>query len=132
MREDGVKHQVIRFVAGFSVCARQEGLKRIAMSNDDMQKESKNLQGDLSKEGLTCFEVVGLAQDRDLIIFLAQQLSADSAEASNLRIVIDQAIRDNPKKRGGILASLLNSPLVGADGEIDLSRPVVSGRPVDL
>jgi hypothetical protein len=102
------------------------------MSNDDFQQESKNLQGDLSQKGLTCFEVVGLAQDRDLIILLAQHLSVDSAEASNLRVVIDQAIRDNPKKRGGILVSLLNSPLVGTEGEIDLSRPVVSGRPVDL
>jgi hypothetical protein len=101
------------------------------MANDDVPQEVKNLQGDLSEEGLTCFQVVGLAQDRDLICLLAQRLSVKGADATSLRLVLNQAFLDAVKK-GGILASLRNSPLVGADGEIDLTRPFVSGRMVGL
>ena len=101
------------------------------MANNDFPPEVKNLQGDPSEGGLTCFEVVGLAQDRDLICRLAQHLSVTGADATSLRLVLNQAILDDFKK-GGILASLRNSPLVDADGEIDLTRPVVSVRTVEL
>ena len=101
------------------------------MANDDVSLEVKNLQGSLSEGGVTCFEVVGLAQDRDLICLLAQRLSVKGDDATSLRLMLNQAFLDAVKK-GGILASLRNSPLVGADTEIDLTRPVVTVRTVDL
>jgi aminoglycoside phosphotransferase len=110
----------------------QEGLKRTAMTNNDFQQDVKNLRGVLSKEGLICFEVVGLAQDRDLVFLLAQRLSANSADASNLRLVLKQLVLSLTENKGRILASLRNSPLVGANGEIDLARLPVSDRTVEF
>ena len=66
------------------------------------------------------FQVIGLQTDRDLIRTLAKRLGEGGPEASHLRAAISHAMTAAPTQKGGILATLRRSPLVGAD--LDLSR----------
>ncbi len=84
----------------------------------------------LSGRGLARFEVLGRDEDRDLIRSLARRLAEDSADASKLRTMVGRAVAGEPPKKGGILAALRRSPLVG--GDLDLARPREEGRKIDL
>lgn len=84
----------------------------------------------LSERGMARFEVLGLAADRDLIRSLARRLAEDGPEASRLRAAVSRTIEGEPPRKGGILAALRRSPLVGAD--LDLSRPREEGRKVEI
>lgn len=75
------------------------------------------------------FEVIALDSDRALIRSLARRLAEEGPEASRLRAVVSQSIAGEPPEKGGILAALRRSPLVGAD--LDLTRPRDEGRKVD-
>ena len=90
----------------------------------------KNYRSRLSERGLARFEVLGLAPDRDLIRSLARRLAEDGPEASQLRIAVSQTIAGEPPKKGGILAALRRSPLVGAD--LDVTRSREEGREVEI
>jgi hypothetical protein len=61
----------------------------------------------LQKRGVARFEVLGLNADRDLIRSLA-------TEAIRIRSEVTRAVSGTPQK-GGILAALRRSPLVGSD-----------------
>jgi hypothetical protein len=98
---------------------------------DNSQKRSvRNYRSRLSKRCLSRFEVLGRDADRDLIRAVARQLAEDSPEATRLRAAVNQTIAGEPPKKGGILAALRRSPMVGAD--LDLSRSRESSRKVDL
>lgn len=84
----------------------------------------------LNKQGLARFEVLGRATDRELIRSLARRLAEESADASRLRTLVGQAVTGEPPQKGGILAALRRSPLVGAD--LDFARPREEGRQVHL
>jgi hypothetical protein len=90
----------------------------------------QNYRSRLGARGLARFEVLGRDGDRDLIRSVARRLSEDTPEASELRVTISKSIAGEPPQKGGILAALRRSPLVGA--ELDLSRPQEKGRKVDL
>jgi hypothetical protein len=90
----------------------------------------QNYRSRLSDRGLARFEVLGRDADRDLIRSLARRLAEDGPEASRLRAAVSQTIAGEPPKKGGILAALRRSPMVGA--ELDLIRPREDGRKVDL
>jgi hypothetical protein len=90
----------------------------------------QNYRSRLSERGLTRFEVLGRDTDRDLIRSLARRLAEDGPDASRLRAAVSQTIAGEPPKKGGILAALRRSPLVGAD--LDLSRPREEGREVEI
>jgi hypothetical protein len=79
---------------------------------------------------LARFEVLGRDTDRDLIRSVARRLAEDTPEASELRAAVKKSIAGEPPRKGGILAALRRSPLVGAD--IDLRRPREHGRKVDI
>ena len=76
------------------------------------------------------FEVLGRDTDRDLIRTIARTLAEDSAEAMELRASVTRSMASEPPRKGGILAALRRSPLVGAD--IDVTRARESGREVDI
>ena len=76
------------------------------------------------------FEVLGRDADRDLIRSLARRLAEDGPDASRLRAAVSQTIAGEPPKKGGILAALRRSPLVGSD--LDLTRPREEGRKVQI
>ncbi len=90
----------------------------------------KNYRSRLSERGIVRFEVLGLTADRDLIRSLARRLAENGPEASQLRMAVSQTITGEPPKKGGILAALRRSPLVGAD--LELARPREEGRKVDI
>ncbi|MER8705097.1 hypothetical protein NKH49_05885 [Mesorhizobium sp. M1088] len=90
----------------------------------------QNYRSRLSERGLTRFEVLGRDVDRDLIRSLARRLAEEGPDASRLRAAVSQTIAGEPPKKGGILAALRRSPLVGAD--LDLSRSREEGRKVEI
>ena len=90
----------------------------------------QNYRSRLSERGLARFEVLGRDADRDLIRTLARRLAEDGPDASRLRAAVSQTIAGEPPKKGGILAALRRSPLVGAD--LDLNRSREEGREVQI
>ena len=90
----------------------------------------RNYRSRLSERGMARFEVLGLDSDRDLIRSVARRLAEEGPEASRLRAAVNQTIAGEPPKKGGILAALRRSPLVGAD--LDLTRPREQGRKVQI
>jgi hypothetical protein len=90
----------------------------------------QNYRTRLNERGLARFEVLGRAEDRDLIRSLARLLAETGPEATRIRSAISQTISGEPPKKGGIVAALRRSPLVGQD--LDLSRARVEEREVDL
>jgi hypothetical protein len=72
------------------------------------------------KRGIARFEVLGLDADRDLIRSFAKRLAQDDPDALRIRAAVSCMISGEPPGKGGILAALLRSPLVGAD--LNLAR----------
>ncbi|MBY5825684.1 hypothetical protein HFN54_24830 [Rhizobium leguminosarum] len=89
----------------------------------------QNYRSRLGERGMARFEVIALDSDRDLIRSLARRLAEEGPDASRLRAVVIQSIAGEPAPKGGILAALRRSPMVGAD--LDLTRPREEGRKVD-
>lgn len=94
------------------------------------QRAIENYRNRLNERGLARFEVVGRDGDRDLIRALAKRLAENTAEASALRATVSKSVSGEPARKGGILAALRRSPLVGADLRITRSR--TTGRKIDL
>ena len=90
----------------------------------------RNYRSRLGKRGLARFEVLGRDADRDLIRSVAKRLAEDSPEASQLRAIVTNSLAGEPPKKGGILAALRRSPLVGAD--LDVTRSREQGRDVRI
>jgi hypothetical protein len=97
---------------------------------NSQRRAIQNYRTRLGERGLARFEVLARDADRDLIRSLARRLAEDDAEASKLRAIVGEAVAGEPPKKGGILAALRRSPLVGAD--LDLRRQREEGRKVDL
>jgi hypothetical protein len=104
-------------------------MPKVAMGNSQ-KRALQNFRSGLSERGLVRFEVLGLTANRELIRSLARRLAEDGPDASRLRVAVSQMIAGGPPKKGGILAALRRSPLVGAD--LDLTRVREEGREVDL
>jgi len=100
------------------------------MGNTAQKRALRNYRTRLVKRGLARFEVLGLDADRELIRSLAKRLAKDDPEALRIRATVSQTIAGEPPRKGGILAALRRSPLVGAD--INLARSRETGRKVDL
>jgi len=100
------------------------------MSDTSQTRALRNYRKRLNQQGMARFEVLGLATDRDLIRSMARRLADNGQEAQELRVLVHRKIAAEPRKKGGILAALLRSPLVGA--ELNLTRPRADMRRVDL
>lgn len=98
--------------------------------SSSQKRAIQNYRSRLSERGLSRFEVLVRDEDRDLIRSLARRLADDTPEASELRATVSRSISGEPAAKGGILAALRRSPLVGAD--LDLDRPREEGRKVDI
>jgi hypothetical protein len=90
----------------------------------------RNYRARLGRRGLARFEVLGRDADRDLIRSLARQLAEGGPEASRLRAAVSRSIAGEPPRKGGILAALRRSPLVGAD--LEIKRPRDEGRKIEI
>jgi hypothetical protein len=100
------------------------------MGSTSQLRALRNYRNRLTQNGMARFEVLGLSTDRELIRTLARKLADHSAEAEEIRATVHRKIAAQPLKRGGILAALRRSPLVGA--ELNLVRPRIAGRKVEL
>ena len=98
--------------------------------SQSQKRAIQNYRSRLSERGLARFEVLGRDADRDLIRSLARRLAEEGPDAAHLRAVVSRTIAGEPPRKGGILAALRRSPLVGAD--FDLTRSREEGRKVDL
>jgi len=101
-----------------------------AMANTAQKRALRNYRTRLVKRGMARFEVLGLDSDRDLIRSLAKRLAEDDPDALRIRAAVSRTITGEPPKKGGILAALRRSPLVGAD--LSLARSHEACRKVDL
>ena len=99
------------------------------MGSTSQTRALKNYRKRLHQRGMARFEVLGLSTDRELIRSLARRLAENCPEAQEIRASVGQ-VAASQGKRGGILAALRRSPLVGAD--LDLVRPRIAGRKVSL
>lgn len=100
------------------------------MSTAAQRRAIKNYRERLARRGIERIEAKALEADRSLIRALGRKLAEDGPKAERLRAAVKTLVADEPPVRGGILAALRRSPLVGAD--IDLSRPGIEGRRIDL
>jgi hypothetical protein len=100
------------------------------MSNMSQKRALKNYRNRLNERGMARFEVLGLDADRELIRSLARRLAENNSDATRIRATVSRTIAGEPPKKGGILAALRRSPLVGAD--LAVTRPVSHGRKIDL
>jgi hypothetical protein len=100
------------------------------MSNISQKLALKNYRNRLGERGMARFEVLGLDADRELIRSLARRLATNDGEAQRIRATVSRTIVGEPAKKGGILAALRRSPLVGAD--LPSIRAITHGRKVDL
>ena len=100
------------------------------MTTRAQKNATRNYRARLAQRGIKRFEVMAPETDRSLIRALGRQLAADGPKAEQALATVKALIADDPPMRGGILAALRRSPLVGAD--MDLSRPRIEGRRIDL
>src|SRR5437660_6992754 len=84
----------------------------------------------LAEQGLARYEVRGLAKDKELIRGIAKRLAQDDPEAGRLRGDLIGELSAAPSRKGGFLALIRTSPLVGAD--LNLERDVVPLRDLEL
>ncbi|MBZ9676320.1 hypothetical protein [Mesorhizobium sp. ES1-1] len=96
--------------------------------SSSQKRAIQNYRSRLGERGLARFEVLGRDADREFIRSLARRLAEDGPEASRLRAAVSQIVTGEPPRKGGILAALRRSPLVGAG--LDLTRSSEEGRKV--
>ncbi len=100
------------------------------MTKSSQQRAVANHRRRLSQRGLSRYEVRGLDSDKELVRNLAKRLAANDPRAVQLRMEMAQKVSGEPPVRGGIIAALRRSPLVGA--ELDLDREMLRGRDTEL
>lgn len=98
------------------------------VSNASQRRAVRNYRRGLTQRGMARFEVVGLVRDRSLIRSLARRLAENGTDATRLRSLVTRTIAGEQKRKGGILAALRRSPLVGA--ELSITRQHTRGRNV--
>jgi hypothetical protein len=100
------------------------------MAESPQRRAVKNYRERLRARGMTRFEVLGRTVDRDLIRSIARRLAEGGAESEPLLAALGRDLSGQEVRKGGVLAALRSSPLVGT--ELRLERPFESGRKVDL
>jgi hypothetical protein len=100
------------------------------MTESSQKRAIRNYRNRIREQGISRFEVLGLESDRELIRTLARLLTENDSEANRIRFEVRQSIADPISEKGGILAALRRSPLVGVDLKIERSRE--TGRKIEL
>lgn len=84
----------------------------------------------LTSHGLARFEVLGRDGDRALVRAVARRLAQDGPGAEEFRARVADGVAEAPPRRGGVLAALRRSPLVGAG--LDLKRQRAAARKIRI
>ena len=95
------------------------------VTESSQRRALKSYRQRLSQQGMARFEVLARRTDRELIRSLARVLSEGGPKASRIRENLKR-LAGGASSKGGVLAALRRSPLVGA--ELELTRPVIPGR----
>lgn len=99
--------------------------------NKSQSRAIANHRRRLRERGVSRYEVRGLTADKELVRSLAKRLSRGDATAAELRQEVARKIaEDQPLRKGGVLAVLRRSPLVGS--ELSVEREVHHGRKTNL
>lgn len=87
--------------------------------NKSQSRALANHRRRLRKRGFSRYEVRGLSADKELVRSLAKRLSRD-ARAAELRQEVARKIAEHqPLRKGGVLAVLRRSPLVGSELKVE-------------
>jgi len=97
------------------------------MGETSQERALKNYRKHLGRRGMVRFDVLGPDADRELIRSLARRLAGNDSDAMRLRAAVSRSLSSEPPKKGGILAALRRSPLVGTD--LEVARPTTSSEP---
>ena len=100
------------------------------MAKTAQKRALENYRRRLDERGMARFEVLGLDHDRALIRAIARRLAANDAGAARIRASVGRLLEGRAPAKGGILAALRRSPLVGSD--LDLKRSRETGRRVGM
>lgn len=100
------------------------------MSNPAQRRPADSERKPLRGRRVASFEVLGLRADQELIRSLAKQLANGGPDSARIRSAVRETMSASQPNKGGILAALRRSPLVGAD--LDLERPAGPDRGIDL
>jgi hypothetical protein len=98
------------------------------MSTQSQARAIKNYRKRLGKRGMARFEVLGLDSDRKLIRAMARKLAEEGSEAAEIRALVSEKVAPGGRERGGIYKALRRWPIA----DLNLARPIVEGRKVDL
>lgn len=104
--------------------------KETSREHPSKETLTRNYRARVAQHCIKRSEVMAPETDRNLIRTLERQLAADGPKAEHVRATAKALIADAPPMPDGILAAPRRSPLVGAD--IDLSRPRIEGRRIDI
>jgi hypothetical protein len=102
----------------------------LVMAATSQRRALQNYRQRLHKRGMARFEVLAPDSDRKLIRALAKRLARNDSEAAHIRQSVEHTLAENSRGKGGILAALRRSPLVGADLHLQRSRD--PGRDFEL
>lgn len=100
------------------------------MVTPSQRRASEGYRSNLAARGMARYEVVGLRLDKILIRDLARRLSRADEDAARLRAEIGSIVKGLTAQKGGVLAALRRSPLVGLDLAPD--RADADARRVEL
>lgn len=100
------------------------------MAGASQRRAVANDRRRLREQGMSRYEVRGLAADKDLVRSVARRLAENDRAAAELRADLGRKLDGQPTLRGGIVRALLDSPFAGAD--LDIVRDRGSGRDIDL
>ena len=100
------------------------------MDDTAQARALKNHRKRLRERGMARYDVLGLDVDRTLIRSLAKRLASDDPGAKRMRATLSRALAPEEPSKGGILAALRRSPLVGAD--LGVAREPTRGRKIIL
>src|SRR5690348_5525033 len=100
------------------------------MSTTSQKRALHRYSKRISDEGMARFEILVRQSDRELIRSVAKRLASDDPDSARLRSTLRVAMSEGESTKGGILAALRRSPLVGAD--VGMKRAPTPGRKVEL
>jgi hypothetical protein len=93
------------------------------MTNEAQRRAVAADRRRLAERGMGRYEVRGLVADKALLRNLARRLASNDAGAAALRDEMKRRLGEEPARRGGIVAALRRSPLVGAVLPLDRAAP---------
>jgi hypothetical protein len=98
------------------------------MASSSQTRAVQSYRKRLNRRGMARFEVLGLKKDRELVRAVTRRLAENTPEADEMRASMRQSISEKMNRKGTLLEVLRSWPIA----ELNLKRPLVRGRKIDL